>query len=731
MSEQTRSNLRVFFLMLAGIALNLGLNRLIGQTGLPFFFDTIGTIIVSAFSSYVPGITVAIATNLIASIGAPTTAYYGILNVLIAVVTVMFRKRGYFKKWTMILLYVIIIAFIGGVLGGIITWIADGTAVGGFNGEMVNTFAGYGIPLFPANLITAFIVDLGDKAISTAIALLIYLNVPDSIKQKFKFRGWKQNPLYDDDLYAINHTECRRASLGMRIVVVIMAACLAIAIVITYISFMLFRQTTIDEHAKNAKGITGIVSDAIDPDKIDDYIKNGEKAPGYKETEDLLYKIRDNTPDVLYLYVYRIENDGCHVVFDLDTKETPGGNPGDIVPFDESFNPLLPTLLAGDRIEPIITNDTFGYLLTVYEPIYDKKGNCKAYACADISMVDLNFYQTDFIMKLLSLGFSFLILILSFALWLARYNIIYPVNSMAFITGKFEYHDKNALEKNEHTLNTLQIETGDELENLYHAFSEAIQNSAKFYNDMQAQADAFAELQNGLIMVLADMVENRDSSTGEHVRKTAAYTGIIMEELRRTGHFTDVLTDEYISNVIKSAPLHDIGKISVSDNILNKPGKLTDEEFDIMKTHTTAGAEIIEKVISKLPDSDYLEEAENIAHYHHEKWNGRGYPEGLAGEDIPLSARIMAVADVFDALVSPRVYKKAFTYEKAFSIIQEDAGSHFDPVVAEAFINVKEEAEAIANDFAKQYTADPSAAAVKIDGKVEMVDENNDSKRSK
>ena len=702
MSEQTRSNLRVLFLMLAGIALNLGLNKLIGQTGLPFFFDTIGTILVSALSSFVPGITVAIATNLLASIGSPTTAYYGILNVLIAVVTVFFRKKGFFKKWYMILLYVLIISFIGGVLGGIITWIADGTAVGGFNGQFVNTLAGYGIPLFPANIITAFLVDLGDKAISTAVALGIYFMIPDSVKQKVKFRGWKQTPLYDDDLYTINHTECNGTSLRIRIIIVIMGACLAIAIVITYISFMLFRQTTIDEHAKNAKGITGIVSDAIDPYKIDDYIKNGENAPGYKETEELLYKIRDNTPDILYLYVYRIEEDGCHVVFDLDTKETPGGNPGDIVPFDESFAPYVPALLAGDYIDPIITNDTFGYLLTIYKPIYDNKGNCMAYACVDISMEDLNIYQTDFIMKLLSLGSSFLILILALSLWLARYNIIYPVNAMAFITGKFKYHDKDALEQNEKMLDKLQIQTGDELENLYKAFSEAIQNSAVFYNTMQKQADAFAELQNGLIMVLADMVENRDSSTGEHVRKTAAYTGIIMEELRRTGHYTDILTDEYISNVIKSAPLHDIGKISVSDSILNKAGKLTDEEFDIMKTHTTAGAEIIEKVISKLPDSDYLEEAEAIAHYHHEKWNGRGYPVGLKGEEIPLSARIMAVADVFDALVSNRSYKKGFPYDKALSIIEEESGTHFDPKVVTAFFAQKEAILKVAEEFGEK-----------------------------
>ena len=191
-------------------------------------------------------------------------------------------------------------------------------------------------------------------------------------------------------------------------------------------------------------------------------------------------------------------------------------------------------------------------------------------------------------------------------------------------------------------------------------------------------------------MVLADMVESRDENTGDHVRKTAAYTRIIMDKLREMDIYTDQLTDQFIFDVERSAPLHDIGKISISDTILNKPGKLTDEEFEIMKTHTIAGAAVIDQTIEKLPESGYLLEAKNIALYHHEKWNGRGYPEGLSGEDIPLSARIMAVADVFDALVSERCYKKAFSFDEAMDIIKKDAGSHFDPNVAEAFLQSRE-----------------------------------------
>ena len=150
--------------------------------------------------------------------------------------------------------------------------------------------------------------------------------------------------------------------------------------------------------------------------------------------------------------------------------------------------------------------------------------------------------------------------------------------------------------------------------------------------------------------------------------------------------------------MVKSAPLHDVGKIVVSDTILNKPGRLTDEEFEIMKSHTLAGQEILENAKGAVSESSYLDEAQRLAAYHHEKWNGAGYPYGLAGEEIPLSARIMAVADVFDALVSKRSYKEGMPIEKALSIIHDDAGTHFDPIVAQAFLHAEAEVRRIAEE---------------------------------
>ena len=203
-------------------------------------------------------------------------------------------------------------------------------------------------------------------------------------------------------------------------------------------------------------------------------------------------------------------------------------------------------------------------------------------------------------------------------------------------------------------------------------------------------------------MVLADMVENRDKCTGDHVRKTAAYAKIIMNQMKKDGMYQEELNDEFIANVINAAPLHDIGKIHVSDVLLNKPSRLTDEEYELMKKHTTLGSEIIDRAIEMVPDSVYLEEAKNLSEYHHEKWNGTGYPNGISGEEIPLSARIMAVADVFDALVSRRSYKEPFPFEKAMDIIKKDAGTHFDPLIAKAFVEAEDEVKIITERFQHQ-----------------------------
>ena len=323
------------------------------------------------------------------------------------------------------------------------------------------------------------------------------------------------------------------------------------------------------------------------------------------------------------------------------------------------------------------------------------------YGGVDISMADLRQIETQFMIRLISLCIGFMLMIVCAGMWFAKYHIIYPVNALEKAAKRFDYSDADSRKKNVENIRELNIHTGDEIENLYFTLLQTLEETMVNYSTMSQNARDLDMVQSGLIMVLADMVENRDSSTGDHIRKTAAYTEIVMNKMRDMGFYTEELTDEFISNVVKSAPLHDIGKIHISDSILNKPGKLTDEEFEIMKTHTIYGAKVIDQCLTTLPRTHYLIEAKNIAKYHHEKWNGKGYPKGLSGEEIPLSARIMAVADVFDALVSSRVYKDAFPFEKAMDIIKKDSGSHFDPKVAEAFIAASDEVKTASEHFDK------------------------------
>lgn len=208
-----------------------------------------------------------------------------------------------------------------------------------------------------------------------------------------------------------------------------------------------------------------------------------------------------------------------------------------------------------------------------------------------------------------------------------------------------------------------------------------------------------AHLQKSLISAMAELVENRDENTGGHIQRTSRYVEIIARKLQQQKKYEKILTDKYIEDLVIAAPLHDVGKIHIPDSILNKPGKLDAEEFAMMKTHSAAGGTIISHIETKTGEIAYLKVAKEMAEYHHERMDGKGYPYGLVGHEIPLSARILAVADVFDAVSSKRCYKEAFPLDKSFAIIEEEMGSHFDVDVARALLDSREEVEACFQNF--------------------------------
>lgn len=233
------------------------------------------------------------------------------------------------------------------------------------------------------------------------------------------------------------------------------------------------------------------------------------------------------------------------------------------------------------------------------------------------------------------------------------------------------------------------------------ASADFLRDKASFLeHEVQRRTAELAAIQDVTIHAMASLAETRDNETGQHLRRTQFYVRTLAEALRQHPRFESLLTDQYIATLFKSAPLHDIGKVGIPDRILLKPGPFAPDEFEVMKTHTTLGRDAIEQAERQLGTPvAFLQTAKDIAYGHQEKWDGTGYPRGLRGEDIPLPARLMAVADVYDALITRRVYKPPMSHEAAVQLIVQGRGSHFDPDVVDAFLHVQQRFREIALEY--------------------------------
>jgi len=228
-----------------------------------------------------------------------------------------------------------------------------------------------------------------------------------------------------------------------------------------------------------------------------------------------------------------------------------------------------------------------------------------------------------------------------------------------------------------------------------------LDNNAWLESEVSRRLAQVNQLQDATIYVMVSLAEFRDECTGNHIRRTQEYVRSLAEELSKLPHYASTLTPEVIKLITKSSPLHDIGKITIPDNILLKPGKHTEAEFEIMKTHSQRGYDILKQASGVMGEQqgDLLSYAMDIALYHHEKWDGSGYPKGLIGNEIPLAARLMAVADVYDALRSARPYKEPFPHQQSMEIIAKGKGHHFDPEIVEALFAIEEQCISIIDSW--------------------------------
>ena len=678
-------NYTALLFCIGGIVLNLVLSMAASAFHLPIYLDTVGTIIVAVTGGYLPGVLVGFTTNILKCISDPSSLYYGVFNILIAIFAAYLSKRGWMKRICGILGITAVFALIGGGLGSLIPLLTNDLSS---DSEPLHMLL-YQTGIFnqtSSHITASLIWDFADKAISVLLTLIILRLLPDQFYRYTHLCWWLQSPVSMEELQSVEKS--RIASLRVKVTAVLTISITSVAIVGMVICMQLYHTTIIRDNTELALGTTKIAADALDGDRIEAYLASKGSAEGYQESQETLDSILSNSEKVSYLYVYQMKEDGFHVVFDVETEDVPADEIGSVIPYSAEFVPYLPQLLAGEPVEPIITDDEYGHLLTASTPLYDSAGRCVCYVIADIDIEQLLVDERSFLIEYISLFLSFFILVGVIGIWLTQYHVIYPIKSITKFADSFSDEDSSQEQLDEviRLFRKLDIHTGDEIERLYLTLCRMTLNQAEQTRSIRRLSESTAKMQEGLIITMADLVESRDSDTGAHVQKTAAYVKIIAEGLKKKGYYAEKLTPKFMADVVRSAPLHDVGKINIPDNVLNKPGKLTDEEYAIMKTHTTAGKKIMEHAISTVEGDSYLKEARNMAAYHHERWDGKGYPEGLHGEVIPLSARIMAVADVFDALASPRVYKPAFPLEKALAILEEGKGTQFDPKCVEVFM---------------------------------------------
>jgi len=231
----------------------------------------------------------------------------------------------------------------------------------------------------------------------------------------------------------------------------------------------------------------------------------------------------------------------------------------------------------------------------------------------------------------------------------------------------------------------------------HHLYIEGLVNNQTIL--LKEKTQQLEQLNTSIISIIAELVENRDKLTGNHIERSTRYLKILIDGMLERNVYTDELKRWDKEVAIASARLHDVGKITISDVVLNKPGKLTEDEYEQMKAHTTAGEQIIDHMIRQTNGGIFLDYAKIFAGYHHEFWDGSGYPYKLKGTEIPLQGRVMAIVDVYDALVSERVYKPAFSHEKAVQIIMSEKGKHFDPKIADVFFEIQDKFQAEASGY--------------------------------
>ncbi|MBQ6296386.1 MAG: GGDEF domain-containing protein [Selenomonadaceae bacterium] len=507
------SNGKLILICIGGLILNLVGSLVAEVFDLPIYLDTSGTIFIAALGGYAPGIAVGFFTNLCKAFFEPSQMYFCSVNVFVAIFTTFFARRGFFNNIGKLLIIIPSLTFIAGTLDLLIADFLNSTSFL----KSVNEFE--------TDFVENIFNEVFDKSFSVLLAFALLKLTPAQIGEDFRVLGQRQAPLSEEMKQVVSEQSYLSSSLRTKTLAILMLSSLFASSTIALISYLLFKDTAIDERIKTVDGMVAVAVNEINPYHVDDFIEFGREADGYKKTEEKLYAIKNSSTDARYLYVYRILEDGCHVVFDLNAANLEGDKPGQVIELDESLLPYRDDLIAGRPIPPIITDDKYGYLLTLFKPVYDDEGDCQCYVALDFSMEMLLEYTHVFIIKLLALFAGCFIFIFAIGRAFVENNIILPVNTIAYCARNFSYDSVAAREKNIETIKNLKIHTGDEIENLYLALLRTTENVLRYLEHLQKAKIQVADMLGKVFAM--DEIAHKDSLTG--VKNKTAYVERIAE----------------------------------------------------------------------------------------------------------------------------------------------------------------------------------------------------------
>ena len=700
-----------------GVAINLVLALITDILGLPLFLDTIGTIVVSCVGGALPGILTGIITNALCTPFNGVSMYFAIINIAIAMQAALYMNRYAVRGFIYKVYFGIAAGLLSGGVSAFIQWHLFLAPQNQFVSTSIEGLAeATGLPYFVNFIFVNIFINIIDKGIAIGIALNIIYFIPEKYKKIVKHGGWKQTPLTDEEMSQMKKwSRDTKMSMRTRLTLLLLGGSVLVICIMSVIEMSMYFHKDTEEKKEIATAAATFAASIVNPDMIDEYIKYGDAAPGYTETEDMLYKIRSNAMGVAYLYIVKIEGEDMIFIFDLDARsdyegygyegDEKGIQPGERVRLDKEFLGYVDNFKAGEVIPPTESNSSWSWIVTSFIPVYDNNGKCVCYAGADVSMNYVADYLMEFMWRILLIMAAILVTILAYGMWTTGISLVYPISRMGLGVESFisAGDDQRKIDNAVKELRKIDIRTDDEVEKLYKAVCNMALNQAEQIRSIRHFTENTTKMQDGLIITMADLVEKRDINSGSHIQKTSAYVKIIVEGLQKKGYYPGKITPKFVSDVVRSAPLHDIGKINVPDNILNKTKGLTEEEEELKRSHTVSGKKIMENAITTVAGENYLKEARNMAAYHHERWDGTGYPEGLHGEVIPLSARIMAIADQFDVFSSTKDGGEQYTFEEAVHMIEEGAGTQFDPKCVEAFLDSIPEIRVVYRKYNKNH----------------------------